>query len=99
MELIYKNPARGILKLRETSKERGILNLDEIRALFGERSLVEVWDGNLKYFTATMLSLVTGMRQGKVLGLQVKSVFKDHVAVVVSWDAKNLIFKDPKWQL
>jgi hypothetical protein len=34
MELIYRNPTQGILKLRETSRERGILTLEEIRALF-----------------------------------------------------------------
>jgi integrase len=95
MELIYRDPTAGILTLRETSRERGTLTLDEIRSLFGGEALFDIWGGNLPGFTGSMLPVVTGLRQGEILGLQVQHVFKDHIAVVWSWARGELV--PPKW--
>jgi len=95
MEYIHRNTLKGMVKLAEESKERGVLTIDEIRKLFADNSLENIWNGNLKCFTATMLPLTTGMRQGEVLGLQIQNVFKDHVAVLWNW-SKRYGFREPK---
>ncbi len=77
-------------------KERGILKMDEIKLLFTDDSLENIWDNQLKYFVGNMLPLVTGMRQGEVLALLVKNVHEDYVDVLHSW-SKKYGLGPPKW--
>jgi hypothetical protein len=57
-------------------KERGIFKMEEIKLLFADDSLETVWDNQLKYFVGNMLPLVSGMRQGEILALLVKTYMK-----------------------
>ncbi len=96
-EYIHKNPITKDDRIDETFQERGAFTLDEIKQLFSDDSLELVWNNNLKYFTANILSLTTGMRQGEVLGLQVQAVYDTYITVMKSW-SKNYGLVDPKWQ-
>jgi integrase len=96
LEYIHRNPLKGIVKLKEKPKERGIFTLDEIKVLFSDDSIVTVWEGELRHFVVNILPLTSGMRQGEVLGLQIQNVHENYVSVLKSW-SKKYGFSEPKW--
>jgi hypothetical protein len=63
-DLIEKAPLRKSMLLAASPEERGVFNIAEVSTLFKDDSVNTVWGGNLKYFTANLVSLTTGMREG-----------------------------------
>ncbi len=92
LELIPSNPMKKVSKLSEAPKTRGIFSSEEIRALFRDSSS---WR-DYRSYVACLLSAVTGMRSGEVLGLQKESVFPTHVLVQHSWDRLTNKLKSTK---
>jgi integrase len=67
MELIKKNPASSIEKPKWDSKEITIWNLQQVI------SFLKVAKSS-PYYIAFLLAIMTGMRQGEILGLRWKDV-------------------------
>jgi hypothetical protein len=47
--IIPKNPAVSVEKLRETPKEKRIMSIEELRALFDEDTISTVWSGDINH--------------------------------------------------
>jgi integrase len=80
------NPALSVRPLAENSKEKGIFSQDEVRKLFDEGKLAEVWDGNELYYTLNLLASQSGMRLGEIQALSKENIYPDHIDVNHSWD-------------
>ena len=93
---IPSNPAAFIEQLKERPREKQILSIEEMRALFFEKTIDSVWEGDQRQFTLNLLAASTGMRIGETQALQIQHARSDHVAVVHSW-ARKYGLKDPKW--
>jgi integrase len=85
LEYLHKNPATSILPLKEKQKLKSILTLEEVKRLFGDNVLEEVWDGDLFHYTLNLLSASTGMRLGEIRGLMNQYVFESYIDVQWSW--------------
>lgn len=94
--IIPADPSAGIRDLKEEPRTRGILNLKKIQALFSPEALEEKWEANLQYYTAGLLAVSTGMRQGELRGLKWKHVYGDRIDILHSWEDQNGI-KGAKW--
>ncbi len=94
-EYLHENPAAKIKRLKEDPKEKGILTIEEVKALFRDEDIERVWNGNLKHFTLNLLSASTGMRMGEVQALQVQHIHEKYISVIHSWDRKYGL-KEPK---
>ena len=53
---LESNPVAPVKELKETPRERGILEMDELRELFGPDSLEKVWHGDLRHYGANLLA-------------------------------------------
>lgn len=93
---IPSNPSAFIEQLKERPKEKQILSMEEMKALFSEKTIDSVWEGDQRQFTLNLLAASTGMRIGEIQALQIQHVHTDHVLVVHSW-ARKYGLKDPKW--
>jgi len=91
----HDNPAEAVQNLVETPAERGILRLDEVRDLFRDEDVEQIWGGDQRHYTINLLSASTGMRLGEVLALQVQYVFDDYVTVMWSY-RPPYGFREPK---
>lgn len=89
-EYITENPAQFVKPVGGGSKERGVLSLDEVRALLNPR----IWPEQ-KYYAITLLTLATGLRISEVRGLQVSQVHPDYIQVHTAWEQKYGL-KEPK---
>jgi integrase len=67
MELLKKNPASSIEKPKWDSKEITIWNLQQVTAFLKVAK-------SSHYYTAFLLAIMTGMRQGEILGLRWRDV-------------------------
>jgi len=94
--VIATNPALPVEHLKESPKEKQILTLEEVRRLFGEGALAEMWKGSLPHLTLNLLAASTCLRMGEVQALQVQHVHPDYIAVVHAWERKYGL-KEPKW--
>jgi integrase len=94
-ELEY-NPVSPVKELKETPKERGILTVEELGALFGPDALRKVWNGDLRHYGCNLLAATTGLRLGECQGLQVQYVHPEFVQVEHSWNDKYGL-SAPKW--
>jgi len=47
-------------------RTRGILTLEEVKRLFDESTINEVWGGSLTHFTINLLAASTGLRAGEI---------------------------------
>lgn len=94
-DMIPANPMDGVRRLKETSKERGILTLAEVKELFDETKIAKVWSDNYPHFVMNYVAAVTGMRLGELLGLQRQHVHETHIHVRYSWERKHGL-KDTK---
>jgi site-specific recombinase XerD len=56
------NPAHLIGALTKKTKEKSILTQDEVRVLFQEDRIDEIWAGDLRHYTVNLLAASTGMR-------------------------------------
>jgi len=95
LDYLLKSPADGIKQFRESPKKKTILTMDEVRALFQDDRIKEVWGGDLKHYTANLLAATSGMRLGEVQALQIQNVHLEYVSVNYSWDYKYGL-KEPK---
>ncbi|MDX9985325.1 tyrosine-type recombinase/integrase [Sphaerochaeta sp.] len=89
-EYITMNPAQFVKPVGGGAKERGVLSLDEVRALLNPR----IWP-EYKFYAITLLTLATGLRISEVRGLQVSQVHPDYIQVHTAWEEKYGL-KDPK---
>jgi len=96
LDYLNKNPAEGIKRFRENPKKRSILKIDEVKELFNENKISELWD-DLRFYTANLLSATTGMRMGEVQALQVQYVYPGYITVAFNWNYKYGL-KEPKWR-
>jgi integrase len=85
--MINDNPAARVEQLKETTKERGILDLEEARELLNENSFAKYWQNEVA-FVANLLSATSGMRLGEVVALQVQDIRNGYVFVEHSWDRR-----------
>lgn len=76
MDLIVKNPCKRVEKPKIKKKEASIWDKDQILAFLrvAEKS---------RYYMAFLLALMTGMRQGEVLGLRWKDVDFDNKVISI----------------
>lgn len=84
-EYLNKNPAASVLPLKENQRRKSILTLAEMKRLFAEGALEEVWEDDLFHYALNLLSATTGMRLGEVRGLTNQCVFKSYVDIQWSW--------------
>lgn len=96
-QYIPRNPGENIGILKETTKQKDILTLSEVRALFDPGQLEANWRNNIEHYTLNLLAAATGLRLGEIQGLQKKSVHRTHVDIVQAY-ARKFGMKDPKWQ-
>ncbi len=87
LELIKHNPVAAVKPLKEQSKARSILTLQEVKTLFESERSRETWSSAVT-FAANLLGACTGMRLGEVQALQVEDVYPDHVHVCRSLDRR-----------
>lgn len=85
---LYGNPSAIIKPLAEYPKKKTILTIDEVKELFREDRIKELWEDNIKQYTLNLLAASTGMRMGEVQGLQIQHVFPNYVFVTNSWERK-----------
>ena len=90
LEYLHKNPAAAVLPLKENQRRKSILTLDEVKQLFSEGALEDVWEGDLFHFTLNLLSASTGMRLGEIQGLMSQYVYESYVDVQYSWGKYGL---------
>ena len=90
------NPVSPVKELKEHPAERGILNMDELKALFALDSLSTIWKDDLRHYGLNLLAASTGMRLGECQGLQIKYVYPQYINVVHGWDDRYGI-SPPKW--
>jgi integrase len=90
------SPVAPVTELKEVPRERGILSVEELRALFGVDALENVWRGDLRHFACNLLAATTGLRLGECQGLQVQYVHPQFVRVIHSWSDTDGL-SSPKW--
>lgn len=90
------NPSHLISALRKKPKEKPILTQEEVKELFQEDRIDEIWTGDLRHYTLNLLAASTGMRMGEVQSLQNRDFHQTYIAVEHSWDRKYGL-KEPKW--
>jgi hypothetical protein len=54
------DPSKSVRQLRETPEARGILTLEEIRALFDEKRIGKIWDGDFRHFALNLTAASCG---------------------------------------
>lgn len=79
------DPAKSVRQLKESPEERGILTLAEIRKLFDENKLGEVWAGDFRHFALNLTAASCGLRLGEVLGLTVQYVHSEYLEIAWAW--------------
>lgn len=72
LEYLNKSPAVSIVQLRENPKEKDILNINEVKALFQNDNIIPVWGNNILHYTINLLAASTGMRMEEVQALQIQ---------------------------
>lgn len=93
---IKGNPIAKNLRIDEITQERGIMTLEEVKQLFSDEAISIIWQGNLRNYVASLLSVSTGMREGEILGLQRGNIFENHILIMHSW-SKSYGLTEPKW--
>lgn len=87
LDYIKRNPIKSVRPLKENVKRKGLLSDSEFKSLFDGNRINEIWGKEL-YFTANLLSAMTGMRLGEIQGLQSEDVKKNYINVCHSLDRK-----------
>jgi integrase len=83
---LEKDLTEKVRLVRESSAEKGILTLAEVRKLFGKDALSQCWGNDLFAMTANALAASTGLRLGEVRGLTLGYLHEDHIEVLHSWE-------------
>lgn len=90
-EYLTDNPAQYIKPVGDKAEEKGVLSLQEVRALLNPM----IWE-EYKYYAITLLTLATGIRISEVRGLQVSQVHPTYVQIHTAWEEKYGL-KEPKY--
>lgn len=93
---LASDPAKSVRQLKETPEERGILTLEEIRALFDEKKISKIWAGDFRHFALNLTAASCGLRLGEVLGLTVQYVHPEYLEIMQAWGRADGL-QDPKW--
>jgi integrase len=88
LRVIDETPWLRVKGFKPGKHPKGILSIDEARRLFNPSTTTHVWKENQIYYSASLLSSVTGMRLGEVLALKRSDIFPDHVHVAGIWAIK-----------
>ena len=91
------DPSEGIRQLHEAPKEKNILTPAEVRLLFDDSTIKDIWNGNLKHYTLNLLAASTGIRMGEAQGLQVKSLYPAYIVINKAWTRKYGLHDEAKW--
>jgi integrase len=94
--IIARDPSAFITGLSEHQAERGILTVEEVRRLFDEKAIGEVWGGDRKQYTLNLLAASTGLRMGELQALPVGGVYASYVNVSQSWERRDGIKQGTK---
>ena len=79
-----------IERVAVNSKERGVLDIEEIKKLFALE-----WDSEYAR-VGNLLAASSGMREGEIVALKRSAVHSDHVDVLGSWNQAKRILKSTK---
>jgi len=82
--VIPVNPWAAVKGYRAAKGGKGILSLDEYRALMAPDSLGERWSRAI-YYDVNLLASVTGLRMSECLALHPEDVHADHITIAVKW--------------
>jgi len=88
-ELISSNPAANLRKFSGRSAKRGILTIDEAKALFDLR-----WEDD-RARTANLVAATTGLRAGEIAALRLQDIGEDTLSVMHAWSNDDGL-KSPK---
>ena len=83
--LIQDNPCKLVKQLVGKQKKKGILTLDEAKALFSD---ISIWQGKnpFCYMLANLVAACTAMRLSEIIALRVEDVKDTYLHVTHSWD-------------
>jgi integrase len=84
------SPWARVEGFKPTPHAKGILSIEEARALLNPATIATIWNDNQLYYSASLLASVTGLRLGEVLALRREHLFSDHVHVAGSWGKLGL---------
>ena len=88
LEKINRDPWAKVPSFEPDSRKKGILSMEEARALLNPATVKTIWAGNELTYCASLLSSVTACRLGEILALTRADLFSDHVHVAGSWGRK-----------
>lgn len=89
---IRSNPWAQVRGMVAGTTERGQLTPEEALRLMDPATLDAVWgdgkpgSGHHLYWTANLVAMFTGRRQGEILALRGADVHADHLRIAASWD-------------
>jgi integrase len=86
--LIDENPWDRVPPLSQSTKRRGILTLEEARALLHPLNVDSYWEGNHLAYTINLTAALTALRQGEILAIKTGDVFPDYLHIEHSWHRK-----------
>jgi integrase len=72
------------------AEERGVLTLEEVKALFALK-----WT-DARAYAGNLLAAATGLRAGEIVALQRRTYREDYIEVSYSWDSTYYRLKAPK---
>ncbi len=87
--LIARDPSAFIGGFAQEAPERGILTGPELVALFADRTIQKVWDGDRLHYTLNMVAASTGLRMGELQALSVGAVRPGHLSVTRAWERRG----------
>lgn len=90
------NPVKAVPRFRGESKERGVLNIDELRMLLDPGQIGNAWTSEI-YWLATFTAAGTGLRMGELRVLQPQNIGDTYIRVMHGWDERAHRLKAPKW--
>ena len=93
---LAKNPSVSIDPLREDRKQKGILDLAQIKLLFDETKIGTYWNGDLRLYTLNLFACTTGARLGECQGLQRQHVHEGWVSIEHGWRRREGLVQPKK---
>ena len=86
---IRENPFKNIEPYSsEAERKRACLHIEEAKTLMNPATIPEIWKGNMVNYLASLTSMVTGLREGEILAMQVGDLNQDHIDVQYNWKTK-----------
>lgn len=85
---IEKNPAENLTPFYCPETKRGRLSIEEYKQLMDPGNFSAYWKNNLVYYTANLLSSVTGLRVGEILALTKEHLHDNYITVEHSYNRK-----------